>query len=359
MNALCPHRSALLALLTAVLLSAAISVSHSGVVASPPVAAVAVPAGPTVAMPAATVSLPPAPRDLVLASVSGRVGDGPLQLGPDFVADLADRPQSLKLTVMIANRGSEAVLAYPDLVNLPYQFVRARTPGAARVEPGSTRSFELEYRLRGLYDVKMLEIPFAVGVIASPEYQDEMPANNTINCQLILGRPDIVVTAVRVEPWAMGDWPPGPGVQHLQATVQAFVTIENQGQGRLPEGCARLGWSALWKKAFILWGEPVDQPITMANGSTLAGPVGAPVTLPALDPGASMVMWLNEFGSHDAKLTEGRLVLTLTVDCTPRAGETTYDEANLLNNRKTFDVAYRLQDATAYHPYRGLDYANR
>jgi len=48
-----------------------------------------------------------------------------------------------------------------------------------------------------------------------------------------------------------------------------------------------------------------------------------------------------------------------TLDCSPRAGETAYEQGDVLNNRKTFDVVYRMPDVTAYHPYRGLDYANR
>jgi len=260
----------------------------------------------------------------------------------------------------VANRGSEAVLAYADVIVMPYQFVRARTPSAARVEPGATRSFDLEYRLRGLYDTKMTEIPFAVGIIASSEYVDEMPANNTLSCKLALGRPDMVVTAVRMEPGVLGEWPVSEsGVQHLHAVAHAFLTIENQGNGRLPEGCARLSWSAFWKKADILWGEPPDHEITFAYGRTVAGNVPPPVNLPALDAGAAMTMWLNECAPHEAKPTDGRVILTLTLDCAPRVGDVIYDEANSLNNRKTFDVAYRMIDASAYHPYRGLDYANR
>jgi hypothetical protein len=303
----------------------------------------------------------PAPRrDVALVSVSGRVDTGLQQLGPEFVADLAVRPSSLKLTALVANLGNEAATVYVDLVGPPYQLLRARAPEVASLAPGQKRSFECEYRLRGLYDTKMTAVPFAVSVITSEDFGDQTAANNTIECILALGRPDVVVTAVDIRPRILAGPPESErGYERMTAVVHAFITIENQGKGKLAAGAAQLNWSAAWKKAFILWGEPEDHPIRFTHGRRLEGYNEPPVAIPALEPGASMTMWLQELSPRFAKPNEGRVIMDLTLTCAPRAGELSYDEADALNNHKVFDVAYCVPDVFGYHPIRGTDYDNK
>ena len=330
-------------------------------------AGIAAPSRPTIrpsagtpAVPAAGVAVPAPRRDVALVSVCGRVGSGPVQLGPEFVADLADRPTALKLTALVANSGNEPATVYVDLAGPPYQLIRSSRPEPTRIEPGRTASFELECRLRGLYETKMNEVPFAVAVLPGEEFEDGAPANNTISCRLALGRPDVVVTEVELQPRVLS-MPPErtEGYEHLTAIVYALITIENQGRGKLPAGAAQLGWSAMWKKMPLMWGEPADHPITFINGRRLDGFNEPPVQVPALEPGGKTVMWLQESSPRQTKPEEGRVVLTLTLTCRPQAGTTPYDEANALNNQRVFDMPYFMPDVYAYHPIRGTDYDNR
>ena len=287
--------------------------------------------------------LPAAGRDVALAWVSARVDDGPEQLGPEFVADLADNPRRLTLRALAVNDGSEGATVQVDLVNRPHQMVRVRPAEAVRIEAGRSWLFEVEYRLRGLYGTKMTEIPFAVGAVVAADYGDEMPANNVLNCKLIPGRPDVVVTGVRVEPRIDGGpvWHPADrGTVRFSGRLEAFVTIENRGRGRLPEGSAGLNWVV---------------PLIVGPG----GPMSLPaIGVPALRPGAAVTKRLVD-PSGSSEMTEGRLVVDLLLECTPRAGDVSYDEEDGTNNRKTFDIAYRIPDVFGYHPYRGLDYDNR
>lgn len=318
------------------------------------------PGGGVAGIPPAGPTMPAPRRDVALVSVSGRVDTGLQQLGPEFVADLALRPSSLKLTALVANLGNEAATVYVDLVGPPYQLLRARAPEVASLAPGQKRSFECEYRLRGLYDTKMTAVPFAVSVITSEDFGDQTPANNTIECILALGRPDVVVTAVDIRPRILAGPPESErGYERMTAVVHAFITIENQGKGKLAAGAAELSWSAAWKKAFILWGEPEDHPIRFTHGRRLEGYNEPPVAIPALEPGASMTMWLQELSPRFAKPNEGRVIMDLTLTCAPRAGELSYDEADALNNHKVFDVAYCVPDVFGYHPIRGTDYDNK
>jgi hypothetical protein len=287
--------------------------------------------------------MPVAGRDVVLASVSARVDDGPEQLGPEFVADLADNPRRLTLRALVVNDGSEGATVQVDLVNRPHQLVRALPAEPVRLEAGHSRVFEVEYRLRDLYRAKMTEIPFAVGAVVAEDYGDEMPANNVLSCRLIPGRPDVVVTQVRVEPHIEPGSvrrPPDGEAARFSGRLEAFVTIENRGRGRLPEGSAGLNWVV---------------PLIVGPG----GPVGLPpIGVPALRPGEAMTMRLLD-PSRSSAMTEGRLAVDLLLQCTPRAGDVTYDEEDGTNNRRTFDIAYRIPDVFGYHPYRGLDYDNR
>jgi hypothetical protein len=331
-------------------------------------AGVVAPGGPTIIRPAGETpvvapaggAIPAPRRDAALVSVCGQVGAGPLQLGPEFVADLADRPTALKLTALVANTGNEPATVYVDLASPPYQLVRASRPEPTRIEPGRTASFEVECRLRGLYETRMTQVPFTVAVIAGEDFADQVPGNNNINCTLILGRPDVVVTQVRLQPRVLAQQPEDTrGYERLTAVVYALITIENQGKGKLPAGAAQLNWSAMWRKMPSMWGEPADQPITFIHGRRLEGFNNPPVQVPALEPGGQTVMWLQESNPRQATPDEGRVVMTLTLTCRPQAGTTVYDEANALNNQRVFDVPYFLPDVYAYHPIRGTDYDNR
>ncbi|MFB3881188.1 MAG: hypothetical protein ACE149_07985 [Armatimonadota bacterium] len=331
-------------------------------------AGIAAPAGPRViapsagtpAVPSAGVAIPAPRRDVALVSVCGQIGGGPVQLGPDFVADLADRPTALSLTALVANTGNEPATVYVDLARPPYQLIRSSRPAPTRIEPGRTASFELECRLRGLYETKMTEVPFVVAVLPGEEFEDQAPANNSINCTLSLGRPDVVVTDVQLQPRVLARPPDQTsGYEHLTAIVYAFITIENQGKGRLPAGAATLNWSAMWRKMPFMWGEPPDHPITFINGRRADGFNNPPVQVPSLEPGGKTVMWLQESSPHETKPEEGRVVMTLTLTCRPQAGTSPYEEANALNNQRVFDIPYFLPDVYAYHPIRGTDYDNR
>jgi hypothetical protein len=287
------------------------------------------------------------------------VGAGPLQLGPEFVADLADRPAALKLTALVANAGNEPATVYVDLIAPPYQLARTSSPGPTRIEPGRTASFEVECRLRGLYETKMNEVPFAVAVVAGDSFEDQSPGNNAINCKLVLGRPDVVVTAVELQPRVLAQPPEQTrGYERLTAIVYALITVENQGKGKLAAGAAQLNWSAMWRKMPEMWGDPADHPITFIHGRRLEGFNNPPVPVPALEPGGKTVMWLQESSPRQAKPDQGRVVMTLTLTCAPRAGASAYDESNALNNQRVFDTPYFLPDVYAYHPIRGTDYDN-
>jgi len=335
------------------------AVSTAGVVA---------PGGPTIVRPAAgtpsvapTGAAIPAPRrDVALVSVCGQVGAGPFQLGPEFVADLADRPTTLKLTALVANTGNEPATVYVDLAAPPYQLVRTSRPEPTRIEPGRNAPFEVECRLRGLYETRMTQVPFAVAAVTGEDFSDQVPDNNAINCTLVLGRPDVLVTDVELQPRVLAQPPEQTrGYEHLTAVVYALITIENQGKGKLPAGAAQLNWSAMWRKMPSMWGEPADHPITFIHGRRLEGSNNPPVQVPALEPGGKTVMWLQESSPRQAKPDEGRVVMTLTLTCRPQAGATQYDETNALNNQRIFDIPYFLPDVYAYHPIRGTDYDNR
>ncbi len=345
-------------LLLAVLFSFTLGPANAGI-ASP----TGVPMRPGVATPInpPTSTVAPAPRrDVALVSVSGRVDTGSMQLGPSFVADLADRPAMLKLTALVVNNSSEPVIVYVNISNPPYQLPRAGGLNPTNLNAGEKRSFECEFRLRDIYDTKMTAIPFTLAVITPEGFEDQAPWNNAISCTLELGRPDVVVTAVDIRPRILSGPPESErGYEPMPAIVHAFITIENQGKGKLPAGAAQLNWSASWKKAAILWGEPADHPIRFTHGRRLEGYNEPPVAIPALEPGASMTMWLQELSPRFTKPNEGRVLMDLTLTCAPHVGDTAYDEANALNNHKVFDVAYTVADAFGYHPIRGTDYDNR
>lgn len=321
-------------LVAAVAFAAVSQRSHAGVL------------GPILRRPTATPSAGPvAPRppgetlqDLQLVSVTCRVDDGPVQMGPEFVADLADHPRRATFTALIANMGPDPVAATAGLAPVTYPLVVTARDSAAVLEPGRSRSFTFECQLveEQLRAVKTPALPLYVAVIASSDYVDDFPANNSREYSLVIGRPDLTVVDCDIVPHLRGGT--GRGAYILSSVCpQAFLTVQNLGTGRLPAGSGHLRWSAAWYALRQRDREHLQGTFYRYQEGPLAlrhhGDDADRANLPPLRPGETWTVWLGDSEvNQNRRFYAGRVYLEITIECVA--------DANQLNNTRAFDREY-------------------